>query len=106
MHWPDNMTLVDAVMAFTVAEGLALLAWRMAMGSGPALPDIATTLLPGLCLMLALRSAVSASAGAGANGLASTPWLAPWLVAAGAAHAVDVWRRWPSSRPRPATSAH
>ena len=98
MPWPDNMTLVDAVIAFTVAEGLAMVAWRLAAGAGPALPDIATNLLPGLCLMLALRSAAGTSATDG-------PSMAPWLAAAGMAHAVDVWRRWPSRRPgtRPTT---
>jgi hypothetical protein len=92
MPWPDNMTLIDAVIAFTVAEGLAMVAWRLASGAGPALPDIASNLLPGLCLMLALRSAAGASAIDG-------PTVAPWLAAAGMAHAVDVWRRWPSRHP-------
>jgi len=91
LHWPDTLWLVNAVIAFTVLEGAALMLWRATTGRGPRWPDIVANLAAGLCLLLALRSVLD-NAGWAACAL--------WLAAAGAAHATDLWRRWPR-RPSP-----
>lgn len=82
----DLLDLVNAVIVFTVIEAVALIAWRALRGKGPALRDLAGSLLAGACLMLALRAAVT---GQGVGGVA------PWLALAGVAHATDLWLRWP-----------
>lgn len=86
----DMPVLVNAVILFTVAEGLLLLAWHAWTGRGPSAPAIVANLLAGLFLLLALRSV-----------LAQHGWemCALWLAAAGAAHAADLWRRWPAANP-------
>jgi hypothetical protein len=87
MPFTDVAPLVDLVIAFTVLEGLALSAWRLATGRGPAVRDLVANLAAGLGLLLAMRSALQ---GAG------WPACAAWLALAGAAHATDLWRRWPA----------
>ena len=86
----DIPLLVDAVILFTVAEGLVLVAWHARTGRGPSAPAIVANLLAGLFLLLALR-----------RGLAPRGWgmCALWLAAAGGAHATALWRRWPSAEP-------
>jgi hypothetical protein len=81
----DLRPLIDAVIAFTVLEGVALAVWHRATGGGVAPRDFGMNLLSGLCLMLALR-ALAHGAGVG--------WVALWLIGAGAAHGSDLWRRW------------
>ena len=90
MSGPDTAWLVNAVIGFTVLEGLALVLWRRATGRGPAAADLLANLAAGLCLLLALRSV-----------LAGGGWIntALWLAAAGLAHATDLWRRWPRRLP-------
>ncbi|MFO1337411.1 MAG: hypothetical protein U1F53_04115 [Burkholderiaceae bacterium] len=80
--------MVNGVILFTVAEGAALTLWHQRTGRGPGAGAIVVNLLAGLFLLLALRSV-----------LAEQGWAvcALWLAAAGAAHAADLWRRWPSS---------
>jgi hypothetical protein len=77
--------LLDLVILMTAVEAVALAAYRRATGRGVALRDIAPTLGAGLCLMLALRSAVAGQP------MAAT-WA--WLLAAGVAHGIDLRRRW------------
>lgn len=81
---------VDAVIGLTVLEGLGLWLWRRLTGRGPGslmwLPNLAA----GLCLMLALRAALSG---------APWPWIALALAAAGASHALDWWVRAGGVRP-------
>ncbi|MES2974254.1 MAG: hypothetical protein V4757_11645 [Pseudomonadota bacterium] len=77
--------LVDAVIAVTVLEALALALYHRMTGHGVAVHDYALNIASGLCLMLALRSAL---AGSGAL------WVAACLLAAGLAHGADIWRRW------------
>lgn len=87
MDWaPSSALLIDMIIGFTVLEGLALLAYRRVTGGGVPAREFAANLLSGLCLMLALRSAL----GGGAWGV-----VALWLMAAGLLHAFDLWRRWP-----------
>lgn len=84
--------LVDAVIVVMLLEGLALIAWRVRSGRGPAAADLLANLAAGLCLLLALRSVL---------GGGGTLPCAGWLAAAGLAHATDLWRRWPRRRSLP-----
>ena len=77
--------LIDAVIVFTVIEALALLIHHRVTGRGVPGSQFLVNLVSGLCLMLALRSAL------GSEG----DWVvAAWLGAAGLAHAADLRRRW------------
>src|SRR3954470_20952343 len=77
--------LVDFVLVFTVLEAAALLVWRRRTGTGLGPPAVLALLLPGVCLMLALRAALADAA---------WPWLPVALVAALASHLADLWMRW------------
>jgi len=77
--------LVDGVIAFTALEVLALAAHHWVTGRGIAPGEFALNALSGLCLMLALRAVLAGS---------PMPWAAVALIAAGLAHAADLWRRW------------
>ena len=76
---------VDLVIAFTLLEGVALALYFRATGRGVSPAQFGVNLVSGLCLMFALRSAL---AGAG------LAWIGLGLLAAGAAHGLDLWRRW------------
>lgn len=78
----DSRHLVDLVIACIVLEVLALAVWR-SQRLWPALPSLAA----GLAMALALRCALFGS-----------PWHWVWLcmALAGAAHTVEVMRRWRS----------
>jgi hypothetical protein len=73
--------LVLAVLALEVA-GLAL--WRRQRGRPMGLKRLAAAALPGACLVLALRAALTA---------ADPLWIALWLGAALPAHLLDLWLR-------------
>ena len=77
--------VVDVAIAITLLEGLALAAYHRATGRGVAPRNFAINMVSGLCLMLALRTALTGSS-----------WMvvALFLSASGAVHAVDIWRRW------------
>lgn len=81
--------LLDAVIVFTVLEGLGLWLYHRLTGRGLAPGEYALNMLSGLCLMLAVRSAVS--------GLA-WPWVAACLSASGLVHGWDLQRRWQRQR--------
>jgi hypothetical protein len=76
---------VDLVIAFALLEGLALALYFRATGRGVPPAQFGVSLASGLCLMFALRCAL--------DGAASL-WVALWLLAAGLAHAADLWRQW------------
>ncbi len=80
-----NGWLIDIVIAMTLLEGICIGLYHCLTHRGVSPRDYALNLFSGLCLMLALRSAL-------AN--ASWPWVAAWLATAGLAHAADLWRRW------------
>ncbi|MEI8302362.1 MAG: hypothetical protein WCG13_03660 [Burkholderiales bacterium] len=82
---PEALMLVDAVIAFTLLETVALLAWHRYSGRGIAPRPLLSTMASGLTLMAALR-AVTAGA--------PWPWLVGCLMAAGVAHAIDLRVRW------------
>ncbi len=82
---PGNTLLIDFVIAATLLEWLALsLLWR-ARRSGLAPASLGWMLVPGLCLLLAARSA-----------LLGLPWysVALLLSAAGLSHLIDLKKRW------------
>lgn len=81
----DSGWLVNAVIALTLFEAAALLVYRRLTGKGIAARDWGLNLLSGLCLMLAVRGAVTDAA---------WPVIAAWLSAAGLAHGVELFSRW------------
>ena len=84
-QWFQGTAVIDALIALTLAEGLALALYRHNTGRGVALRDVGLNLLAGLMLMLALRSTLAAS---------GWGWTAAFLAASGVAHAGDLWSRW------------
>ncbi len=77
--------IIDLILGLVVAEGFALLLYRRFTGNGIRGLDLLAMLVPGVCLMLALRAALT--------GL-SWPWTASALLASLLAHGVDLSRRW------------
>ena len=81
----SGTVLIDVVIAATLFEWAALsLLWRRKQrGLTPA--ALALTLLPGLCLMLAVRTA-----------MLGLPWYAVALLlsASGLTHLIDLRQRW------------
>lgn len=75
--------IVDVVIAFMAVEAVALLVARR-WGSRLGALDVLLLLVPGLCLLLAMRAALTGEG-----------WqiIAAWLVAALLAHAGDLARR-------------
>ena len=76
--------LVDFVIAVTFVEGVLLSLWNLRTGRGMPLRDVWAMLLPGIFLMMALRS-VMLNQGSLITAL--------FLLAAGLNHAADVLRR-------------
>jgi hypothetical protein len=77
--------IVDLVLGLTVCEALLVLGWHGRTGRGVPPADFLPNLLSGICLMLALRAALVGAAWI---------WIALGLVAALAAHLIDLHRRW------------
>src|SRR4051812_17669498 len=77
--------LVDLVLVFTALEAAAMLLWRRRTGTGLRPAAVLAVLLPGVCLMLALRAVLAGAA---------WPWLPVALLAALASHLADLWMRW------------
>jgi fatty acid desaturase len=77
--------LIDLILLATVAEGGVLAAWHRRTGRGLSAAAVARMLLPGVCLMLALRAALAGSA---------WPFVPLALTAALIAHLADVRGRW------------
>lgn len=76
--------VVDLIIVFMVVEAIALMLGRGLFARKLAIGDIASLLLPGLALLLALRAA-----------LVGAEWItiALWLLAALVAHLADLRRR-------------
>ena len=83
--WLSSALLIDAVIAVTLLEVAALLAWRRARGGGLPPRDLLLQVGAGLFLMLGARAVALDAA---------WPWLPLCLAAAGACHAVDLRARW------------
>ena len=77
--------VVDVIIVFMALEALALHIYHRRTSLGPASADMLIMLLAGLCLLLALRAALT-----GAYWL----WVAGFLAAALVAHLADLRRRW------------
>ncbi|MEM9590082.1 MAG: hypothetical protein AAF967_01940 [Pseudomonadota bacterium] len=77
--------LVDLILVFVAVEAAGLTVYRIVTGRGLELPAIASMLLPGVCLLLALRAALM-----GAQPVAVLLWLSVSLLL----HLADLWRRW------------
>lgn len=93
MDWTASsfVWVIDALIAFTLIEALALWAWHRSGRGGVEPGDLLPNMGSGLCLMLALRAALS---GAGVGVIALC------ISGSGLAHAWDLRRRW-KHRPRP-----
>ena len=76
--------LVDFIVVVTFVEGVLLSLWHLRTGRGIPVADVWTMLVPGMWLMLALRSV-----------MLDQGWLitALFLLAAGLSHATDLLRR-------------
>jgi hypothetical protein len=77
--------LADVALIALLVEAAALALYRTHTGRGPGVREILGVLLPGACLLLAMRSAL-ASAGTQIVGF--------FLIAALLTHAADLRRRW------------
>jgi hypothetical protein len=77
--------VVDVIIVFMALEALALHIYHRRTSHGPAPADTLLMLLAGLCLLLALRAALTGS---------SWLWIAAFLAAALVAHLADLHRRW------------
>lgn len=77
--------LVDAVLLFTLAEAVLLTWLHRRHGRGVPPGQFLVNMASGLCLMGALRAALTD---------AGVLPVALGLVAAGVLHGVDLWRRW------------
>jgi hypothetical protein len=85
MAFLGSAHLADVALIALLVEAAALTVYRTHTGRGPGLHEILSVLLPGACLLLAMRSAL-ASAGAVVVGF--------FLLAALLTHAADLRRRW------------
>ena len=85
--WLASPHLIDAILAFTLVEGTALALWRRRTGSGLGGGRVLRMLLPGFCLLLALRAALAGH---------PLPWIPAALAAALVCHLADLRARWRS----------
>jgi hypothetical protein len=91
--------LIDLILIFTMIEAVVLILWRRrasaisrcerpAIGGGTAgSAAVGLMLLPGVCLLLAVRAALAGAA---------WPWVPAALTAALVAHLLDLRSRWRS----------
>jgi hypothetical protein len=81
-------TAIDWILGLVVVEAILLAAYRQMTRQGLGTGPILSLLLPGACLLLALRCALTN---------APAVWIAAWLLAAFVAHLADVTLRWRAS---------
>jgi asparagine N-glycosylation enzyme membrane subunit Stt3 len=87
--WWQGGQLIEFIIALTVLEVCALLAYHRLTAKGLSPAHYALNLTAGLFLMLAVRSVLL-----GHHWL----WTVLCLSSAGLAHWTDLWRRWQSQR--------
>ena len=83
-QWVTGGGLIDTIIGITLLETAALLLYHYQTKRGLAPRDYLLNVVSGLCLMLALRCALSGAA-----------WyfMSLWLMAAGLVHVTDIaWR--------------
>jgi hypothetical protein len=85
----SSAALVEIAIALTLAEWLALVLYHRFTGNGPAPHTYGLNLVSGLCLMLALRSALQGE---------DWIWGAGCLAASGLAHLAYLRQRWQRQR--------
>jgi hypothetical protein len=73
--------LIDLILLLTLLEAGCLWLWHRRSGRGLGLAALASLLLPGVCLMLALRAVLAGAA---------WPWMPAALAAALVAHLADL----------------
>ena len=83
---------VDLAIAITVIEAMALAAYHQRTGRGLAPKQYVLNVISGLCLMLALRFALTGS---------TWLWVALSLSTSGVIHALDMASRWQRSGRQP-----
>lgn len=76
--------IVDLILLLVAAEAIALAIYHRRTGNGLESLDLLTALIPGVCLLFALRAALTGEA---------WPAIALWLSAALVTHLGDLWRR-------------
>lgn len=85
-EWMSDGRWIDLIVALVLIEWLAFAVWHRRTGQGLSGGKLLPNLAAGLCLMLALRSALTD---------ASWLWVALFVALSGAAHVADLWCRWP-----------
>jgi hypothetical protein len=85
--WLASPHLIDAILAFTLVEGTVFALWHRRAGSGLPAMRAVRMLLPGFCLLLALRAALAGH---------PLPWVPAALAAALVCHLADLCARWRS----------
>ncbi len=80
--------IVDIILGLMALEAVALIALRRMLGHGPSPLEIIVSLAAGLCLLIALRAALTGG-----------PWpiIAAALAASLVAHLTDLRLRWSRS---------
>ena len=79
-----NGRVVDLIVIFMLIEAVVLVSYRRLTGHELNTLEIVVVLLPGLCLLLALKSALTQE---------PWPWILAWLGAALVMHLADLWQR-------------
>ena len=86
--------IADIMLAFMFIEGIVLIAFNLKTGRGPAPPEVIWLLLPGACLVLALRiSLVGATSASAPSSGHPWVWLALAVSASLIAHLGDLRQR-------------
>ena len=83
--------IADLILGFMALEAVLLIAYRRQTGKGITVGDLAGNLLPGICLVLALRCALVQ---------AWWGWIALWLTLALFGHVAELRSRWQQPVPR------
>jgi hypothetical protein len=77
--------LIDLILVFAVVETAVLTLWHQRTGRGLPVIALGLIMLPGICLLLALRAALAGRA---------WPWVPGALTGALIAHLADLRSRW------------
>ncbi len=73
--------LIDLILSLTLLEAGCLWLWHRQSGRGPGPAALVSLLMPGVCLMLALRAVLAGAA---------WPWMPAALAAAFVTHLADL----------------
>jgi len=87
LAWLASPDLIDAILAFTLLEGTVLAFCYRRTGQGLSGARVVRMLLPGACLLLALRQALAGN---------PLPWVPAALATALVCHLADLCAAWRS----------